>query len=230
MKRIMLLLGLGAVIGGMLAACGSPQPAPVATVASVPVGTPTSAPVSLAPTATALPPTPAIADPYATDPSIGPVGAPVTVIEYGNFECTLCRQWFESEVHTGLVGEFAGQVRYVWRDYPIASVQSPIAAEGGHCAHAQGKFFEFAAVAVKLRSELNADTLNAIAARLGLDTVQFGDCLGTGQFASKVKTNWDEAKQLGQSFAPVWTVNGKVVENAGPQTLVAAINEILNSR
>lgn len=201
-KRYFLIL---TVLALTLAACSNTPPVPAA---------PTSVPATAAP------------DPYAGDPSIGPADAPVVVIEYANFECALCRQWQETQVYKGLTDEFGDQVRYVWRDYPIASLNSPLAAEAGQCANAQGKFFEFADVAVKLRGALTEDTLKQLAARLGLDTTQFNNCLSLGQFASKVKQSWDEAKAL-QPFAPIWLVNGELVENAGPQTLVAAINKAL---
>ena len=161
------------------------------------------------------------------DPTLGPENAPVTLIEYGDFGCTTCRAWHLSGIRDQILSQFAGKVRYVWRDFPIITPQSPKAAEAGQCAFDQGKFFEYQDAIYRDFGKLSVSDLKNVAIKVGLDTAKFDQCLDSGQYAAKVQHDWNEAKQLPVQATPAWVVNGQNLYNASPDKLTAAIQQAL---
>ena len=196
---ILWLVAAAIVVGGVIIFSGSGQPAAV----------------------------PLSADRLSVDPSIGPASAPVTLIEYGDLGCTTCRRWHLSGIRDQILKQFDGQVRYVWRDFPIITSQSPKAAEAGQCAFDQGKFFEYQDAVYRDFGKLSIDDLKNFAAQVGLDTARFDQCLDSGQYAAKVQHDWDEAKRLPVQATPAWVVNGQYLYNASPDKLAAAIQQAL---
>lgn len=75
---------------------------------------------------------------------LGDPSAPVTIVEYGDFKCPVCAK-FAAQIEPELRQRYIdrGQVRMVWRDFPVIDGESPLAAEAGWCAHAHGQFWEF---------------------------------------------------------------------------------------
>ena len=106
----------------------------------------------------------------------GPAEAPVTVVEYGDFECPYCGR-AESVVRE-LLAEF-GDVRYVWRHLPLTDVhpRAQVAAEAAEAAAAQGKFWEMHDLLLDHQDALLASDLSGYAEELGLDVERFEDDL-----------------------------------------------------
>jgi hypothetical protein len=75
------------------------------------------------------------------DPALGPETAPVVIVEYADFGCTACRAWHNFGIREPVLATFGEQVRFVWKDFPVITPLWPQAAESGHCAAAQGKFW-----------------------------------------------------------------------------------------
>ncbi|HTX90763.1 MAG TPA: thioredoxin domain-containing protein [Anaerolineales bacterium] len=153
----------------------------------------------------------------ALDPSLGPANAKVTIVEYGDFGCTTCLGWERAGVRQQILAKYGDQVRFVWRDYPIITAQSPKAAEAGQCASDQGKFWEYHDLLYQKAPALSVSDLKAYAAGLGLDAARFDDCLDSGQDAPKVNQSWQEAKALGFVGTPAFVINGEKL--AGPGDL-----------
>jgi hypothetical protein len=74
------------------------------------------------------------------DPFIGSINAPVTIVEYGDFGCPSCRGWHNAGILKQVQAVYGDQVRFVWRDFPVITAQSPKAAEAAQCAYDQGYF------------------------------------------------------------------------------------------
>jgi protein-disulfide isomerase len=152
------------------------------------------------------------------DKSIGSADAPVVVVEYGDYQCPACGR-FASTVKPKIVEEFVntGQVRFVFRSFQFIGEESQWAAEASECANEQGKFWEFYEKLYSEQSGENAGAfakvnLEGFAAELGLQTDQFNQCLASGKYTEKVKSETLEAQNLGLRGTPSLLVNGVFVE------------------
>jgi len=104
----------------------------------------------------------------ADDPSLGPASAPATIIEYGDFGCPSCRVWHKAGNLEQIRAQYGDQVRFVWRDFPVITPESPKAAEAAQCAYDQGKFWEYHDLLFARAPALNVADLKACAVELGL--------------------------------------------------------------
>jgi protein-disulfide isomerase len=160
-------------------------------------------------------------DPYKNaqpgpEPAIGPATAPVTIVEYGDFNCPVCRQWHEDKILNEIVGTYGDKVRFVWRDFPIKSPQSPRLAEAAHCAQDQGRFWQYHDVLYANEGRSTDADLLAFATQVGLDMPPFQDCLNSGRHRAEVDANLTEARGLGFPGTPSFTVNGHKYNGATP--------------
>jgi protein-disulfide isomerase len=162
------------------------------------------------------------------NPSIGPSNAPVTIVEYGDFGCTTCRAWFKAGIQEQVLAHYGDQVRFVWKDFPIITAQSPKAAEAGQCAFDQGKFWPYHDLLYNRAPALSVSDLKSYAAELGLDTAEFNRCLDSGRYQAKVNQSLQEAYKRGFQGTPSFLVNNQPL--AGPpsfETLKNLIDPIL---
>ncbi len=138
----------------------------------------------------------------------GPLNAPVTVVEYGDFECPYCGR-AEPAVRELLAG--FGDVRYVWRHLPLTDVHphAQLAAEAAEAAAAQGAFWEMHDLLLDHQDELRPADLSRHAAQLGLDAARFGKDLGKRSGAGRVAEDVDSADLSGVSGTPTFFVNGQ---------------------
>jgi len=153
------------------------------------------------------------------DKSIGSVDAPVVVVEYGDYQCPACGD-FASNVKPKIMEEFVntGQVRFVFRSFQFVGEESQWAAEASECANEQGKFWEYYDKLYSSQAGENAgafkkENLEGFAAELGLQTEQFNQCLASGKYTEKVKSETLEAQNLGLRGTPSLFVNGIFVED-----------------
>ena len=144
----------------------------------------------------------------ARDHTRGPDDAPVTVVEYGDFECPYCGQ-AESVVRE-LLRDFA-DVRYVWRHLPLNDVhaRAQLAAEASEAAADQGAFWELHDLLLDHQDALRPDDLIGYARELGLDVDQFTDDLRTHRGAARVAEDIDSADLSGVSGTPTFFINGQ---------------------
>src|SRR5262249_34687227 len=120
------------------------------------------------------------------DPALGPATAPVTIVEYGDFGCPSCRAWHRAGILSQIRAQYGEQVRFVWRDFPIITPQSPKAAEAAHCAADQGKFWDYHDYLYERANALNVSALKGYAADLTLDVATFSACLDSGRYTAAV--------------------------------------------
>jgi protein-disulfide isomerase len=138
----------------------------------------------------------------------GPANAPVTVVEYADFECPYCGQ-AEPAVRE-LLREF-GDVRYVWRHLPLTDVHphAQLAAEASEAAAAQGAFWEMRDLLLDHQGALSTRDLLEYAGSLGLDTERFFSDLRSHAGAERVRQDTDSADLSGVTGTPTFFVNGK---------------------
>jgi protein-disulfide isomerase len=138
----------------------------------------------------------------------GPEKAPVTVVEYGDFECPYCGQ-AEPAVRELLRDH--GDVRYVWRHLPLTDVHphAQMAAEAAEAAAAQGAFWEMHDLLFGHQDALTMRDLLGYAGSLGLDTQRFRSDLTTRAGAERVRQDTDSADLSGVSGTPTFFVNGQ---------------------
>ncbi|MBV7330872.1 DsbA family protein [Chloroflexi bacterium TSY] len=145
------------------------------------------------------------------DPVLGSEGATIEIVEYGDFGCHACRAWHNSGIREQVLATFGEHVRFVWKDFPVITAQSPQAAEAGHCASAQGRFWEFHDYVYENFNHLSNENLLDYAAAIELDMELFQTCLDEGQMSLKVRTNLQEARRLGLRGTPGFAVNGRIL-------------------
>ena len=139
----------------------------------------------------------------------GPVDAPVTLVEYGDFQCPYCGQ--AEQAIRELLAEYADQVRYVWRHLPLSDVHpnAQLAAEAAEAAAAQGRFWEMYDTLLGHQDELEPKNLVSHAEELGLDTERFERELREREHAARVREDVQSADESGVSGTPTFFVNGR---------------------
>jgi Na+/H+ antiporter NhaA len=137
----------------------------------------------------------------------GPEKSPVTVVEYGDFECPYCGE--AEPVIRELLADY-GDVHYVWRHLPLTDVHphAQLAAEGSEAAARQGKFWEMHDLLLEHQGALTARDLRGYAAELGLNVDKFSDDLRHHKGASKIASDEDSADLSGVSGTPTFFING----------------------
>lgn len=158
------------------------------------------------------------------DPAMGDLNAPITIVEFSDFQCFYCRRFYnqtlaslkENYIDTGLV-------YFVHRDYPLTSIHPDAqkAAEASECAADQDKFWEMHDMIFDGQNELGSGTveipvesLKAYAVELGLDTTTFNDCLDSGEYAEEVTEDLKDGLSYGVSATPTFFVNGQMIIGA----------------
>jgi protein-disulfide isomerase len=138
----------------------------------------------------------------------GPLDAPITVVEYGDFECPYCGR--AESVLRALLADF-GDVRYVWRHLPLTDVhpQAQLAAEAAEAAAEQDAFWEMHDLLLSHQGDLRPPDLLRYAGELGLDAESFGRHLRRHQGAARVAEDVDSADLSGVSGTPTFFINGR---------------------
>jgi Na+/H+ antiporter NhaA/glutaredoxin len=139
----------------------------------------------------------------------GPDDAPVTLVEYGDFECTYCGQ--AEQVIRELLSSLGSDVSYVWRHLPLNDVlpSAQLAAEASEAAAAQGKFWGMYDILLSHQGELAPRDLARYAEQLGLDVDRFTDELRRREYASRVSEDVASADESGVSGTPTFFINGR---------------------
>ena len=150
----------------------------------------------------------------AEGPSKGPANAPVTIVEFSDFECPFCSRG--KKTVDEVMEAYKGKVRLVFRDYPLPfHKKAQKASEAGLCAEEQGKFWE---MHDKMFDEQKLDLadLKATAKALGVDAAKFDACLDSGKFEGKVKANMEAGQAAGVNGTPAFFINGRLLSGAQP--------------
>ena len=139
----------------------------------------------------------------------GPDDAPVTLVEYADFECPYCGQ--AEPVVRELLAQFGGDLRYVFRHLPLVDVHehAQLAAEAAEAAGAQGRFWEMHDLLFAHQDALTLQDLERYARELGLDVERFAERLRTRKYAPRIARDVDSADQSGVAGTPSFFINGR---------------------
>jgi protein-disulfide isomerase len=153
--------------------------------------------------------------PVGTSPYIGPEDAVITLIEFSDYQCTYCKQWFR-DVYPQIMSAYAGKIRFVYKDFPLSSIHTDAfpAAEAAYCAGEQGKYWAFHEKLLSGELTLGADTYNTYASDLTLDLASFKECIDTNRYYDDVENNYEFAYNLGVRSTPTFFINGLAVVGA----------------
>jgi protein-disulfide isomerase len=149
------------------------------------------------------------------DPALGPQDAPVTIIEFSDFQCPYCRR--VQPTLKRLLQEYEGRVKLVFRDFPLRNShpQAQKAAEAAQCAAEQQKFWPYHDK-LFATSSLEVADLKRYAQEVGLDTGQFDACLDSNKFAEEIEADLQDGQNAGVSATPSFFVNGQPISGAVP--------------
>ncbi len=158
-----------------------------------------------------------------SDPSLGSAKAPVTLVEFSDFQCPFCLR--VSPTLKKIRATYGDKVRIVWKDFPLTQIhpQAFKAGEAGHCAAEQGKFGEFHDLLFANQQALMADDLKRYAAAVGVDATRFNACLDTSKHAEVVRDGVAQGTRLGVNSTPTTFINGRRVSGAQPYEVFAAV-------
>jgi Na+/H+ antiporter NhaA len=139
----------------------------------------------------------------------GPAGAPVTLVEYGDFQCPYCAA--AAPRIAKLLEHFGDELRYVWRHLPLTDVHpaAQVAAEAAEAASAQGRFWEMHDLLLGDEGSLSISDIYRHAASLGLDITQFSDDVSRRHHARRVAQDVQSADASGVSGTPTFFINGR---------------------
>lgn len=144
-------------------------------------------------------------------PALGPETAPVLMVEYGDLGCPACWAWHKLGVLKDIRARYGDRVRFVWKDFPVVTLDSPDAAEAAQCAHEQDKFWEFHDVIYDSDDPgaISKNDLQAGAVKVGLQMDQFNACVDSHRYQDKVNQQQHEAFEIGFRGSPAFLVNDK---------------------
>lgn len=156
-------------------------------------------------------------------PSLGAGNAPVTLVEFSDFQCPYCANLFRT-LHQ-VLAKYGPQVRLVYRNFPLVQIHSYAekAAEAGLCAADQGQFWQMHDLMFQAQGQLKEEDLKAKAVQLKLNSDQFNSCLASGQHAGQVKQDMFAGTKLGVTGTPALFINGRFVPGAVPFEDIARI-------
>jgi Na+/H+ antiporter NhaA len=145
----------------------------------------------------------------ARDHTRGSDEAPVTIVEYGDFECSYCGM-AESVIRELLMAD-AEDVRYVWRHLPLNDVHpnAQLAAEASEAAAAQGRFWEMYDLLLGHQGKLRLDDLEGYADQLGLEVDRFLDEMRRREYVDRVREDVASADESGVTGTPTFFINGR---------------------
>lgn len=161
------------------------------------------------------------------DPSKGSKNAPVTIVEFSDFQCPFCARFYtqilplmeENYINTG-------KVKLVYRDFPLGfHTNAQKSAEAAECADEQGRFWEYHNKIFENQNKLDTINLKQYAKDLGLDSKKFDSCLDSGKMASEVQKDFSDGSSYGVSGTPTFFINGIEVVGAQPYTVFQQIIE-----
>lgn len=150
------------------------------------------------------------------DPSIGPVDAPVTVVEFSDYQCPYCQAWYQ-QTFDQLMANYPDKIRFVYRDLPLPGhPESLPAAEAANCAGEQGAYWKFHNALFSGQYQLGRAAYEQYAVDLGLDTAAFTACLDDHHTQAEVKADAADATRLGLTGTPSFVINGRILIGAVP--------------
>ena len=149
-------------------------------------------------------------------PSGAPQNAPVTIIEFSDYECPYCKKW-TTEIWPQIQQAYPDQIRLVYKDFPLyqSHPNASPAASAARCANDQGKYWLFHD-RLFASSSLSAQVFTNIATGLGLDVAKWSDCINSNKYKADIEADYNYGAQLGINGTPTFFINGLPMVGAQP--------------
>ncbi len=147
-------------------------------------------------------------------PILGSESAPVTIVEFGDYQCHQCYNWYHNTKDSIFENYIdSGKVNLVFVDLAFLGRDSIKASSASYCAEEQGKYWEYHDILYNYQEGIdsgwaNSERLKAFAQNLGLDEELFNSCLDSGKFNKRVQYNISEAKKHGTTGTPTFIIIG----------------------
>lgn len=149
------------------------------------------------------------------DPSVGPASAPVTIVEFSDFQCPYCK--LSVPLMKEILAKYPDKVKVVYRDYPGPNhPHAQQAAEAAQCAGDQGKFWEYHDSLFDRQAPGTGWNFTELAKEIGLNQDAFATCLNTGRYREEVAKDLRDGFKLGVTSTPTFFINGRPLVGARP--------------
>jgi protein-disulfide isomerase len=151
----------------------------------------------------------------ASAPSMGPMDAPIVIVEWSDYQCPFCKR--AAPTVNQVLAEYKGKIRFVYRDYPLPfhkqAMPSSLAA---HCAEDQGKFWEYHNNLFDVAGDLSDADLSKRASDLGLDMTKYNACMQAKSGEAAINAAYNDGAAVGVTGTPAFFINGRMLVGAQP--------------
>jgi protein-disulfide isomerase len=164
------------------------------------------------------------------DPVLGPADAPITIVEFSDFECPFCSR-FALQTAPALRRQYGERIRWIFVNYPLQSIHPNAyeAALAGECAAEQDRFWPFYDAMFSGRHSLSGTGYAEAAEAIGMDEERFQACYRNADHAEEVDLDVKEGEKFYILGTPTFYVNGRRMEGAQrPEAFAAVIDSILS--
>jgi protein-disulfide isomerase len=160
-------------------------------------------------------------------PTLGPKNAPVTVVEFADFQCPFCKR--SEDAVKAIREKYGDRVQLVFMDFPLTFHPHAMpAANAARCAEAQGKFWQYHDALFADQAKLEPNDLKATAKTLGLDTGKFNACFEKNQYDQAIQKDLEEGHRLNVTGTPTFFIDGRELVGAQPtDSFVSIIDQEL---
>ena len=170
-------------------------------------------------------------------PPLGSESAPITIVEFGDYQCEACYAWFHNTRDT-LIDNYieTGKAKLIFVDLPFLGRDSPKAAHASYCAEDQEKYWEYHTILYTFQDGhpdsgwADRDRLNSFAFSLDMNMDEFNECMDSSKYKQRVKANYDDAVKNGATQTPTFILvssdgTTKKLGGAQPYSVFAATIE-----
>jgi len=167
-------------------------------------------------------------------PILGNPSAPITILEWGDYQCTYCHRFHQSTFDT-IKEDYiqTGKVKIIFKDFPLNGPDSILAAEAAYCANDQEKYWQYHDELYKNWGGENTGwvtrwSLNAFGTTVGLDLEKFNQCLDDHKYKERVNALYQFGKEIGIDATPSFLIfnNEKIIKIRGNQPLETFLKTI----
>jgi len=169
-------------------------------------------------------------------PVLGSTSAPITIVEFGDYQCEACYHWYHN-TRADIIDNYieTGKVNLVFMDLPFLGRDSITAAQATYCADDQGKYWEYHDTLYNFQEAIDngwasKDRLVSFAFNLDMNLDEFNDCMDSSKYAKRVKANYDESQRFGAEATPTFLIispdgNMKKITSAQPYSVFSQVIE-----
>ena len=169
-------------------------------------------------------------------PVLGSTSAPITIVEFGDYQCEACYRWYHN-TRADIIDNYieTGKVNLVFMDLPFLGRDSITAAQATYCADDQGKYWEYHETLYNFQEAIDngwasKDRLVSFAFNLDMNMDEFNDCMDSSKYAKRVKANYDESQRFGAEATPTFLIISpdgavKKITSAQPYSVFSQVIE-----